>query len=245
MTENARIAVAGWSVARPWAARFPETGSHLERYAARLSAVEVNSSFYRPHRPATYARWAASTPDDFSFAVKAPREITHIRRLVGAGEPLRRFLDETSALGRKRGPVLVQTPPSLRFDRPAAEAFFSLLRSLYEGFVAFEPRHASWFTAEADALLGDVQAARVAADPAPAPGAGDPGGWGGLVYLRLHGSPVVYRSAYAEAALARVAALVTAAARRGAAAWCVFDNTAEGAATGDALRLCELTSAGR
>jgi uncharacterized protein YecE (DUF72 family) len=74
------VGVAGWSISKEHAARFPVEGSHLERYAQVFNAVEINSSFYRPHRPQTYAPWAASVPDGFRFAVKMPREITHRRR---------------------------------------------------------------------------------------------------------------------------------------------------------------------
>src|SRR5262245_60578113 len=107
------VGVAGWSIPKPHAAAFPKTGSHLERYARRFNAVEINSSFYRPHRPATYARWAASVPPDFQFAVKVPREITHRRRLVDVADLLDQFLDECSELGEKLGPLLVQLPPGL------------------------------------------------------------------------------------------------------------------------------------
>src|SRR4051812_46618679 len=101
------VGTAGWSIPPQNADRFPGEGSHLERYRQRFPAVEINSSFYRPHRPGTYARWAASVPVDFRFAVKMPREITHTRRLANAAEPLARFLSEAQMLGPKLGPVLV------------------------------------------------------------------------------------------------------------------------------------------
>src|SRR3954470_6877514 len=82
-----RVGTAGWSIPKEHAGRFPEQGSHLARYSRRLPAVEINSSFYRPHRPTTYARWAAETPEGFEFSVKVPREITHTRRLVDADGP--------------------------------------------------------------------------------------------------------------------------------------------------------------
>ena len=72
-----RIGCAGWSIHKDAAAAFPVEGSHLERYARVFPAVEINSSFYRPHKPETYARWADSVPDGFRFAVKVPRAITH------------------------------------------------------------------------------------------------------------------------------------------------------------------------
>jgi uncharacterized protein YecE (DUF72 family) len=227
-----RIGCAGWSIPKEHAAQFPAEGTHLERYARRLPAVEVNSSFYRPHRPETYARWAASTPDGFRFAVKVPREITHTRRLREADEPLERFLAETGALGEKLGPLLVQLPPSLQFAAAAAEAFFGGLRDRFAGSVACEPRHPTWFTPEVDALLTRFQVGRVAADPALVPAAAAPGGWSGLVYYRLHGSPEIYYSRYPEAYLDGLAGAL---ARSGG--WCIFDNTAAGEATANALGL--------
>ena len=229
-----RVGTAGWSIPAQYAGDFAAAGSHLQRYAARFSAVEINSSFYRPHRPATYARWAASAPADFRFAIKMPREITHARRLVGAEEPLDRFLGEIAALADKLGPILVQLPPSLQYDEVSAAAFFSDLRGRFAGPVVCEPRHASWFTTVADPTLARFRIARVAADPAPAAGAGQPGGWPGLIYRRLHGAPRVYYSAYAPEALDKLAAALR---QEKAESWCIFDNTARGAAANDAGQL--------
>lgn len=190
------IGTAGWSIPKQHAEAFADEGSHLERYARCLPAVEINSSFYRPHRPATYARWAASVPPNFRFSVKMPREITHTRRLIDATEPLERFLGEVEALGATLGPLLVQLPPSLGYDKSAAERFFSSFRERFEGQLACEPRHATWFDDAAKAMLMKHHVARVAADPAVVPQAALPGGWPGLLYIRLHGSPKVYSSAY-------------------------------------------------
>jgi uncharacterized protein YecE (DUF72 family) len=230
------IGCAGWSISRDHAPAFPEGGTHLERYAQRLPAVEINSSFYRPHRPATYARWAASAPDGFRFAVKVPREITHTRRLRDCGEPLDRFLSEVEALGEKLGPLLVQLPPTLRFGPALVQAFFGLVRARFGGSVVCEPRHRSWFTAQAEQLLDTMRVARVAADPALVPEAALPGGWAGLVYYRLHGSPVMYESTYDGPYLERLSLLLRESGKA-APTWCIFDNTALGAATANALWL--------
>lgn len=149
-------------------------GSHLERYAQRLPAVDINSSFYRPHRLATYARWAASVSESFRFAVKVPREIAHIHRLREVDAPLERFLSEAMALGTALGPLLIQLPPSLRFDAAVVETFLTTLRARFSGSVVCEPRHASWFTDEAQRALTAARVARVAADPAPVPQAAQP-----------------------------------------------------------------------
>jgi uncharacterized protein YecE (DUF72 family) len=227
------VGTAGWSIPKQHAAAFPGPGSHLERYARRLPAVEVNSCFYRPHRPETWRRWAAAVPPGFRFAVKAPKEITHVRRLADAGGPLERFLAEAGALGEKLGPLLVQLPSSLAFGEGRARAFLRLLRGLTDADVACEPRHPSWFGGEAEDLLRESRAARVAADPAVAPAAAEPGGWPGLAYFRLHGSPRTYHSPYPPDWLAALERRLSG--RSGTATWCIFDNTAEGWATHHAL----------
>ena len=229
-----RIGCAGWALRKEHAGEFPVEGTHLTRYAGRFPAVEINSSFYKPHKPATYAKWAASVPDDFRFAVKVPKEATHARRLVDAEEVLDRFLPEATALGEKLGPLLVQLPPSLAFDADIAEAFFAVLRDRFEGQIVLEPRHATWFESKAERLVTKFRVARVAADPAVVDGASEPGGWDGLVYYRLHGSPRVYYSAYDDAYLDALADRLTETAKS-ADVWCIFDNTAEGAAAVNAL----------
>ena len=232
-----RIGTAGWAIPRDHAAELPTEGSSLARYAVRFGVAEINSSFHRPHRPSTYERWAASVPDGFRFAAKLPKTITHERRLVDVAEPLDRFLGDVAGLGPKLGPLLVQLPPSLAFDPGVADAFFRTLRGRHPGLLALEPRHASWFTPDADELLRDHSVARVAADPARVPEASRPGGWDGLVYHRLHGSPRIYYSAYEPACLSALADRLR---QRGAETWCIFDNTASGAALGNALELARL-----
>lgn len=243
-----RVGTAGWNVPRQHAAAFPDQGSHLERYAAVFRAVEINSSFYRPHRPATYARWASMVPADFRFAVKLPKAITHENRLHNAAPILDRFLNEISALGEKLGPILIQLPPSLKFDGEPAAAFFGKLRDRTAALACCEPRHASWFSDEAEAMLVAHRVARVAADPAPVAKAAQCGGWPGLRYRRLHGSPRMYYSAYDAGVLAAVADDIAADAAAEIESWCIFDNTAAFAAAGDALavqnRLLAMSASG-
>jgi uncharacterized protein YecE (DUF72 family) len=235
------VGTASWSIPKPFAGGFPAEGSHLERYARVLTGVEINSSFYRPHQPKTYARWAASVPDAFRFAVKAPQEITHKRRLKDSEAVLEDFLDQASQLGPKLGPLLFQLPPSLAYDPAIAATFFAMLRAHHGGPVVLEPRHPTWFTPEVGALLTHHGVARVAADPARVPEAAEPGGAGGLVYYRWHGSPRMYYSDYGPEALDALAARM-AAHPPGTEVWCIFDNTTVGAATGNALSLSERLS---
>jgi uncharacterized protein YecE (DUF72 family) len=238
-----RIGTAGWSIPKHHVARFPVEGSHLERYSAVFNAVEINSSFYRPHRTATYERWAASVPEDFRFAVKIPKAITHERRLKDTDDPMSRFLSELGGLGRKLGPLLVQLPPSLVFDEGVSGRFLNDLRRRVEGGIVCEPRHRSWFAPGVDALLREFRVARVAADPALVPGASAPGGWRGLSYYRLHGSPRIYYSPYTADALTDIAERLASDASAGAETWCTFDNTAAFAATADALIAMDLVRA--
>ena len=231
-----RIGCAGWTVPKGHACHFPAEGTHLKRFAGRLPAVEINSSFYRPHRPTTYARWAQSVPDEFRFSVKVPKEATHKRRLVGADDVLDRFLVEVTSLGDKLGPLLVQLPPSLVFNPSVAETFFKALRDRFAGNIAVEPRHASWFEASAERLVTKFRAARVAADPAVVEGASEPGGSDEVVYYRLHGSPKMYYSAYDDEYIKALSGKLSQAARS-SNVWCIFDNTAEAAATANALDL--------
>ncbi len=197
------IATAGWSTPKASARHFPGDGTHLQRYARTLRGVEIDTSFYRDHASSTYARWARQTPRSFRFSVKLPRQITHDQRLRAARRPLEQFLGNVAGLGRRLGPLVVQLPPSLAFEPRVARTFFSLLRSRHDGPVVCEPRHASWFTAAADALLVRHRIGRVAADPAVVPAAALPGGWPGTVYYRLHGSPRKYWSVYDSERVAR------------------------------------------
>ncbi len=235
--DDSRIGTAGWSIPRAVADRFANEGSLLERYARQFSAVEINSSFYRPHRRSTYERWAAAVPAAFRFSAKLPKTITHARRLVEAEEPIAAFAQETGGLGDKLAVVLVQLPPSLAFDAGVADAFFATLGRHVPAGVACEPRHASWFTDEVEACLVHHRVARVAADPVLAPGAERPGGWPGLRYHRLHGSPRTYYSAYDEPQLRALAGQLRRVGDTPADRWCIFDNTALGFATADALTL--------
>jgi uncharacterized protein YecE (DUF72 family) len=228
------IGTTGWSIPRASAHRFEGEGTHLHRYARILQCAEINSSFHRSHKAKTYERWAASTPPSFRFAVKLPRTITHDQRLRRVRPLVEHFLAESAGLGNKRGPVLVQLPPSLAFDPGTAARFFDLLRKRYDGLVVCEPRHDTWCSPRATALLVRYRVARVAADPSPMPGGALPGGWTGLVYVRLHGSPRKYWSPYTKES---IAGLTRALLGTSVDAWCVFDNTASGAALENAWEL--------
>ena len=237
-----RIGTAGWSVPAALADKFPAEGTSLERYATRLACAEINSTFHRSHRPATYDSWRASVPPDFRFSAKLPKTITHQHKLAGCDDLVDPFLDEVSSLAESLAILLIQLPPSLAWDAAVSGRFLEVLASSTQVQLVCEPRHATWFLPEADDVLNDLRIARVAADPVKVPAAAVPGGWRGLSYYRLHGSPVVYRSSYDDGRLETYAAAIAQERAEGRPVWCIFDNTASSAATGDALKLQALTS---
>ncbi|KOX98431.1 DUF72 domain-containing protein [Pseudomonas nunensis] len=214
---------------------FPDTGTHLQRYAAQLTAVEINSSFYRPHQPLTYLRWAQSVPAAFRFSVKMPKLITHVQRLQNCEALLDEFLSQCLQLGDKLGCLLIQLPPSLAYDAALAAEFFRILRQRYLGSAVLEPRHETWRAASG--LLIEHRIGRVAADPSTITGGTTPGGWSGVRYWRLHGSPRIYYSDYDMGRLQVLAEKIQLSAQAGAETWCIFDNTASGVALGNALSL--------
>ena len=238
----ARVGTAGWAIPRAVAESFPGEGPALARYSRVFNALEINSSFWRRHKPATWQRWAGTVPDDFRFSVKLPRIITHERKLLGSREALDEFFADVAPLGHKLGPVLVQLPPSLAFDARRARAFFKLLRARHEREVACEPRHPTWFSDGAGALLRDFAVARVAADPARVPAAAEPSGSTALAYYRMHGSPRMYYSEYGAERIQDLAARLS---QLRCPIWCLFDNTASGAGAADALLLQRVLSGGR
>jgi uncharacterized protein YecE (DUF72 family) len=234
------VGCAGWSLPRAVQDAFGQGAGHLARYATRFAATEINSSFHRPHRRALYEKWAAAVPPGFRFCAKLPRTITHERRLMDCERLLDEFLSQAGGLGDKLACLLVQLPPSFAFDATVAGPFLARLVARFAGAVALEPRHASWFTPQAEALLRHAEVARVLADPVRHEAARSPGGWPQRVYLRLHGSPRMYYSSYETPLLQALADRMLQAETEGAEVWCIFDNTASGAATANALELLQL-----
>lgn len=231
-----RIGCAGWTITRDTVNAFPEEGSHLERYARVFGGVEINSSFYRPHKPQTYARWADSVPDDFRFSVKLPRTISHDARLRDIAAPLAQFASEVSALGGKLGCILLQLPPKFAFEPDVAAGFFDRIADTFGCMIALEARNPSWFADEATGLMTAHGITRVIADPAKGqPGPHEP--TTASIYARLHGAPRVYYSSYSAEYLDDLGADMAVHAEAGRDVWCIFDNTASGASVPNALAL--------
>jgi uncharacterized protein YecE (DUF72 family) len=234
-----RVGTAGWAL--PKALRVSQSADKpvLEQYAELFDAVEINSSFYRPHRRSTYERWCAGVPQSFRFSVKVPKLITHELGLLRCQKETASFMESAQGLADKLAVLLVQLPPSHTFDAPVAGAFFKALREQTAAHIACEARNPSWFVAAATELLEKHGITRVVADPVP-PGCEfaaplNPH----FAYSRLHGSPRMYYSSYSIAYLQGVAAAALVAAQT----WCIFDNTAAGAAWPDAAMLQRLTTA--
>ncbi|WP_280155483.1 DUF72 domain-containing protein [Piscinibacter sp. XHJ-5] len=242
-----RIGTAGWSISREAAGSLPGEGQHLQRYARVLNCAEINSSFHRSHRLQVYQRWAAQTPPGFRFSAKLPRSITHQARLRRARKPLQDFLAEVAGLGDRLAVLLVQLPPGFAFEARPVRGFFSLLAELFAGSVVCEPRHESWFLPSAERALAALKVSRAAVDPARWPQAARPGGWlgprgdgnGALLYHRWHGSPRMYWSRYERPWVSERASELRAW-PADADCWCIFDNTAGGGATSNALELQQM-----
>ena len=236
------VGIAGWSNPPSQRAGRQAGQSHLVYYAEHFACVEVNSTFYRPHRKQTYLRWREETPPHFRFSVKMPASITHEARLRHCAAEVARFYEEAGQLQPKLAAVLLQLPPSLEFNVATFRAFFKKVPALHGTVVACEPRHASWFTPAANDALLRASVSRVAADPVRPQSCELPGGARSFAYYRWHGTPRIYYSKYTDAQLVNFAADVTMAAAR--TSWCIFDNTARYAAWDDALRFMRVVATG-
>ncbi len=231
-----RIGTSGYNYAE-WRDRFypPKlpAPAMLRFYAERFSTVEINATFYRMPTPAVVAAWAAQTPDDFVFVLKAPRRITHERRLTNIDEPVRLLVDAAAVLGAKRGPLLFQLPPTFKKDTGRLRDL--AFRLPPDVRCAFEFRHASWFDDDVYEVLRARDAALCIADTeaGTTPDVAT-ASWG---YLRLRDA------GYSDDALDAWAASVRRAAWRDAFVFFKHEETATGPEL--ALRLRErLATAG-
>lgn len=239
---NFRIGTASWTIPKEAMPLFPAEGTHLERYAQTLSGVEINSSFYREHKAATYKKWAASVPKDFKFSVKLSKVFTHTQKLGLEEGQLKPVLANIAELGEKWETLLIQLPPSLAYEPWVAERFFREVREEFRGIIAFEPRHKTWATPNAVQLMKEHSVVKVFADPEPCPLPEDTFGKieKGPVYFRLHGTPEIYKSNYEAERLQKFLAEIVKRKAPESSAWCIFDNTTFGYATMNALELTAL-----
>ena len=176
----------------------------LGAYAERLPTVEINNTFYRMPKPSLFEGWLQKVPDGFTFAVKAPRRITHLGKLENVAEPTGLFFDTVRTLGAKLGPLLFQLPPTFKRDEAVLAEFLTLCPA--DVSIAFEFRHDSWFTDSVYGLLSERSAALVAAEVDADEGSGAPFvRTAPFTYVRLRRN--TYDEAGLDAAFARIQAL--------------------------------------
>jgi uncharacterized protein YecE (DUF72 family) len=211
--------------------------------AEHFTGVEVDATFYRQQRPETYAAWASQVPPDFRFAVRGHRYLSHNKKLLDVGEPLRRTREQAEGLGEKLGPVLWQLPPRVRVNVERVRAFGEDLRANWPtARHVLEFRNESWFTAEVADALAEYGIANCISDAETWPR------WDAvttdLVYVRLHGRPWTYASRYEDDALDAWASLCERWLGEGRTVHVYFDNDAHGHAPYDAVRLLQRLRAG-
>ena len=233
---TARIGTSGWSYDHWDAIFYPEhmpDGERLAFYASRFSTVEIDATFYRLPTEAAVARWAATVPDDFRFAVKGSRLITHYRRLVGVNEALSAFMQRVSLLGEKLAVVLWQLPPTMQCDLGVLGEFLARLPS---GAVrhAVEFRHESWLADPTFELLRErgVAVVHVSSDAIRT----DLTPTADFVYARFHGT-ATYHGAYERPTLEAWRRFIGEQLAEGRDCYAYFNNDAEGHAPADAARL--------
>ena len=231
------IGTSGWTYDH-WSGVFypkdcPKT-KWLEFYTEHYGTVELNASFYRLPKPQTFENWRKRTPDNFLWAVKASRYITHIKRVKDVEEPLERFYGSVALLKEKLGPILFQLPPSLSFDEAVLSNFCHCLKANLR--YALEVRHPSWAQEKAIDILKDNNIALCISDTA--------GRYpyieedtAAFIYIRLHGSRKLYASEYTEEELETYARKIR---RWSKDTYLYFDNDYAGYAIKNAKGLKEI-----
>jgi uncharacterized protein YecE (DUF72 family) len=236
MTGTVRIGCSGW-IYRHWRELFYPKGMAQHRwfahYAETFSTVELNTSFYHLPKAETFAKWRDQAPAGFRYAVKAPRFITHMKKLINCSEPVEEFLRRARGLGETIGPILYQLPPrwSVNLDR-LCEFAALLPRDLVH---VFEFREKSWFAEEALSFLNSIGLSFCAHDM---PGLATPRRAAGpIAYVRFHGAGGKYRGRYPDEALLGWTDWIVEQARSGRDVWCYFNNDIGGDAIHDAQTL--------
>ena len=234
------IGTSGWSY-KHWAGIFypPDVkpAKFLEYYVSQFGCVELNSSFYHLPQTKTVSGWITRTPPDFLFCPKLSRHITHQQRLAKCEDSVKKFFDLFEAMKPRLGPVLIQLPPGLRFDKPLVTDFLDILNHEYREFrFAIEPRHQSWMTDEFTDLLADHNISFVMADagkryPHYEAMTAD------IIYLRFHGREKLYASDYDGRMLRPYAVKIETWLEEGKEVWVFFNNDYGGFAVENAKKL--------
>jgi uncharacterized protein YecE (DUF72 family) len=236
------VGTSGWQY-RHWRQTFYPNGlaqsRWLEFYADRFATVESNAAFYRLPEKSTFEAWADRTPDDFVWAVKVSRYLTHIKRLGEPTEPVKRFVDRAEGLGRKLGPALLQLPPQFkRNDERLEETLAEFPRSMR---VAVEFRHSSWWEPEIRRILERHRAALCWADRAgPRSPLWVTTDW---AYVRFHHGRAQPRSCYGRQALATWINRIEGELPDRADSYVYFNNDGHACALRDAIVFARLAQA--
>lgn len=236
-SKSIHLGTSGWNYKHWKGAFYPEDLSQndwLEYYAGHFHTVEINNSFYQLPEQKTFERWRKQVPDGFTFAVKASRYITHMKKLKEPQQSLKNFMKRVTALENKLGPILFQLPPRWRFNFERLEDFLKALPSDFK--YAFEFRDASWRQPETYEALARHKAAfciyQLKGELAPKEVTTD------FVYVRLHGpKQAAYKGQYTQETLAGWVGAFSAWTKQGKKIYCYFDNDEKGYAAQDALKL--------
>ena len=231
-----RIGCSGW-IYRHWRSLFyPEKLAQrlwFGHYADTFETVELNTSFYHLPKPESFAKWRDQAPPGFRYAVKAPRFITHMKKLKECDEPVAEFLRRARNLGATIGPILCQLPPRWACNPERLDSFIALLpRDLTH---VFEFREKSWLSEEVLSLL-DARGVSFCAHDMPG---SQTARWaaGPIAYVRFHGGEGKYWGRYSEEGLLGWTDWIVEQARGGRDVWCYFNNDIEAHAIHDALTL--------
>jgi len=240
-TAKLYIGTSGWSY-KHWTDIFypsdlPQS-KWLKFYAGRFSTVEINRSFYRLPSKDTFEAWEKETPEEFIFAVKASRYITHLKKLKGTEEAVEKLLENARGLGRKLGPILFQLPANWHANISRLEDFIRLLPSHYS--YAFEFRHGSWLQEGVYELLRSKNIALAITDSPNWPTSFEV--TASFAFIRLHGGRILYASKYSDAELSKWAKIIKDLLSRDLAVFVYFNNDAYGYAVQNALELKHLLS---
>jgi uncharacterized protein YecE (DUF72 family) len=236
------IGTSGWTYASWKGPFYPKdlpSQDYLRFYAAEFPTTEVNYSFYHLPKPSTYERWRTLVPDEFVFAVKASRFITHIKRLHDVTDAWKTFIDNASVLGPHLGPILFQFPPSFRVNRGTLAGFLKMAERRVPQHsplrLVCEFRHDSWFTEETYRLLQRHGIALCIADGSKYPRrdviTAD------FAYIRYHGRDKMFASDYTDKELSEEAAQIRRYRRQGLDVYVYFNNDALGYAVKNARSL--------
>ncbi len=233
------IGTSGWNY-RHWKGPFYPPGLRatelLPFYRERFSTVEINNSFYILPTADTFAAWRRTAGEDFCFAVKASRFITHMKKLKEPEEPIARLLGRVEALGPTLGPILFQLPPRWRYNRERFEHFLAALPSSHR--FAIEFREASWWHDEVYTLLRRANVAFCIFDLAGRQS--PPIVTADFVYVRLHGPEGAYQGRYGSDRLSHWLRRFREWSEGRRDLYCYFDNDQNGYAPHDALDLNDL-----